>query len=357
MNILITSPSLNPQKNVSGVSTVVNTIIKANVGQQYFHYLLGRPDKPMGKFKWLVALFAQLINFPFFVEKNKIQIVHQNLPFNGRGLLRESIINYWCYLLKIPVVLHLHGGEFLMKKDIGFFYKFLAKTIFNHSREIIVLSEIEKESLKLNHHVVNSTILLNSIDVNTFKFKQRNYDSKPTFLFMGRIHESKGVNDIVIALKLLKEHRSFKFCLCGTGPLKDYFISECSAILGEDFEYKGIVSGIAKHKVLDIADFFLLPSRYGEGLPMALLEAMACGLIPVVTDDASMKYIIQDCQNGIMVNKSEPTNLYQEMMSVMDRPDLCKTISVNARNTIELGYDIKNYVDKLNKIYNCVLET
>ena len=65
MNILITAASLNLKKNVSGISTVVNTIMENNSEQRYFHYLLGRPDKPLNKAAWFIQVLKQLFFFFF----------------------------------------------------------------------------------------------------------------------------------------------------------------------------------------------------------------------------------------------------------------------------------------------------
>jgi len=100
MNILITAPSLNPIKNVSGISCVVQTIISHNEQQQCFHYLLGRPDKKLTKTKWLFDLVKQVLLFPLALIRNKIDLVHQNLPFDPKGLMREYVINLWACLFQ-----------------------------------------------------------------------------------------------------------------------------------------------------------------------------------------------------------------------------------------------------------------
>lgn len=48
MNIIITSPSLNPNENVSGISSVAQFIISNNGGQRYLHFEIGKKDKEMG---------------------------------------------------------------------------------------------------------------------------------------------------------------------------------------------------------------------------------------------------------------------------------------------------------------------
>jgi hypothetical protein len=80
MNILITSPSLDSTKNVSGIASVVNTVIQHNKDYQYYHYLLGRPDKAVSGYIWFVQLIKQLVFFPLALRRNKVKLVHQNLP-------------------------------------------------------------------------------------------------------------------------------------------------------------------------------------------------------------------------------------------------------------------------------------
>ncbi len=356
MQILITAPSLDTSQNVSGISTIVNTIIDNNFTNVYFHYLLGRADNSVSKIDWLCLQVKQLLYFPVYVRKNKIEIVHQNLPFDPKGLLREFIINLWCYLLHTPVVLHVHGGEFLMKNKIPFLFTLLAKFLFTSSKEVLVLSELEKEALSINFNFKKAKILSNSIDSSMYKTTKPTEDTdKMTLLFLGRIHESKGVEDICEALVLLREKMQFRLLLCGTGPLKDYMIQKCQHLLNDDFEYRGIVSGADKLKVIQESDIFLLPSRYGEGLPMAMLETMAAGVVPCVTDDASMKYVVHHKQNGIRVDKRNPKDMYEKLYQICTNKELYRSVSQAASLTIQKEYDIKEYVKKLNFIYKSAI--
>jgi len=353
MNILITAPSLNPKKNVNGISTVVKTIIDNNRIHTYYHYLLGSPDYKQTKIGWILQIISQLCIFPFAAKKNKVSLVHQNLPFDPKGLIREYIINVWCRTLKIPVVLHVHGGIFLMTGTKNIFYKNIAKSLFRNSHTVIVLSDLEKFAVERNFQFYEAVVLSNSIDTKIFiKEERKGVAIKPILLFLGRIHESKGIDDIYDALALLKEKAKFKFLLCGTGPLKSLYVDKFKVLLGDDFEYLGIVSGSLKTKIIQKSDVFLLPSRYGEGLPMALLETMSAGVVPVVTDDASMKYIVENNVNGIRVNKKDPEDLSEKLDLLLSTPELYDLCSNNAQKTVTDKYDISNYIIQLNRIYN-----
>jgi glycosyltransferase involved in cell wall biosynthesis len=353
MRIIITAPSLNNNVNVGGISTVVKTIIEHNKQHSYYHYLLGKPDRPMNKMIGIMKLLLQLLKFPFYLMRNKIAIVHQNFPFDPKGLIREFTINLWCRLLNTPVVLHVHGGVMLMNGTRNLVFKMLAKSLFDNSKVVVVLSVLEKDALKKLYHYNSSTVLNNSIDTIPYSNSIKRLSvGKPSILFLGRIHESKGVDDIIVALEKLKKEIDFRFILCGTGPLENYFVNSCKRILDNDFEFKGIVSGANKIEIIKQSDVFLLPSRYGEGLPIALLETMAAGVVPVVTDDASMKFVVQHEVNGIRVNKKDPTDLYEKLKSLLTNHLLFEQLSKNAAKTVAEKYNISNYIIQLNKIYD-----
>ncbi len=353
MKILITAPSLETSKNVSGISTVVNTIIDNNVNYQYRHYLLGRPDNT-NTLTYLFVFIRQLVLFPIILRREKIYLVHQNLPFDPKGLMRESVVNFWCYLFKVPVVLHIHGGAFLMEENPKKIWRFLSRILFKHSRQVLVLSEIEREALSKFHFFDSAIVLSNSIAVSDYLYATRpTKHDHPTLLFLGRLHESKGLDDIYEAFCLLKKQSlSFRFVLCGSGPLMESAKDKFGKLLGSDFDFRGVVSGDDKNAAFRDSDFFLLPSRYGEGLPMALLESMASGLIPIVTDDASMKFLVHHGQNGIRVEKRNGRDIAEKISTLLslDKEYLAQ-LRLSAVQTVVESYDIKAYVKKLNMIY------
>ena len=86
-------------------------------------------------------------------------------------------------------------------------------------------------------------------------------------------------------------------------------------------------------EILMRSDIFILASHF-EGLPMALLETMAVGIVPVVTDVGSIKSVVQHGVNGVIVNKKDSKDLYEKLKEIMSDPALFRVLSNNARNTI-----------------------
>ncbi len=356
MNILITAPSLNPSKNVSGVSTVANTIIRYNREHNYFHYLLGRPDEQLTQLNWFIQLVKQILLFPIVVKRQKIDLVHQNLPFDPKGLVRESVINFWCWVLNVPVVLHIHGGKFITQGTGNIFFLKLAQSLFVHSNQVIVLSELEKEMLKNKFNFQSARVLSNSINTTAYQNQRlKTYTDKPTVLFLGRIEENKGFYDMIEAFRMLVKVSDFRFVLCGDGPLKEFCVEAFEGILGKDFEYKGVVSGQNKTDIIKDSDFFILPS-YFEGIPMALLETMAASVVPIVTNVGSMKQVVEHGVNGLLVERKNSIDLFEKLKSIFTNQELYNQLSENAKKTVSEHYDIKNYITQLNELYKKAIE-
>lgn len=351
-NILITAPNLNTNKNVSGISTVVINIIKQNTDNVFFHFQVGSNDYTKKSVRWFFNIVFSFLKFPFYLRKNKINIVHLNIPFDTKGITRDFILLCLARLLKVKTIAHIHGGEFLMTGVKNPLIRRLAKIILHKSNKVIVLSELESKSLTENFNYRKAEILHNAVDTNSISYTPFT-PKKETIqlLFLGRIHESKGVLDIIESFKLLKDSTNFRFVACGAGPSKDIVVNECRHLLKNRFEFKGVVAGAEKDSIIKESDIFILPSRWGEGLPMALLETMASGMVPIVSDDASISKVVKHLENGLIVKKNNPNDLASKIELLINDQSLTARLSIEARNTISENYDILKYNDKLCSIY------
>jgi glycosyltransferase involved in cell wall biosynthesis len=351
MNILITAPNLNSEVNVSGISTVVNSIIEHNSQHHYFHFEIGKKDKKRSFFIEIIHLVYRILYFPFFLKRHQIDLIHLNVPFNFKGIIREFILNKIGKILKIKTLIHIHGGEFVFTKSSNYLLTYCIKTLLNDNEKVIVLSDLEKNTIGINYGFKHSIVLPNAIFIENQR-RIKTFSKVPIFLFIGRIHESKGILEILKMFQKLKNDFDFKFFLFGDGPLKNVIIDDLNKILGDQFVYGGVVSGGKKMEFISQADYFLLPSRYGEGLPMALLESMSLGLIPIVSNDGSMQHLIQDGVNGIKVNKNDVEDLYEKIKIIVRNEEMQSEISKNAIDTVFSSHNIKNYLKDLNAIYN-----
>ena len=350
--ILITGPSLNELENVSGISSVVENILISNEFI-FFHFKLGKPDKKTRNMVWFLnQLFIPCI-FIYRLLKFKPSIVHINMPLNALAMIRDSVLALISFLSFRNIIIHFHGGKYIKNKNANFllycFMFFLSKI----THRFITLSEDEKEWLETEFKInrKNISVLVNSVSPQQIIAKE---SQKPVILFFGRIVISKGIEYLYEAIKLLKtENINFKFLLAGSGPDSANFVKKMKDLLGESFEFLGVVSGSQKNSVFNKSDIFVLPSLYGEGLPMALLESMSYGVIPVTTSDGAMSELVNDT-TGFIVKKSDSKMLSNTLKKIilLIKSGEQNNLRKNCTAMIKEKYDINNYHKKLSKIYN-----
>lgn len=88
-------------------------------------------------------------------------------------------------------------------------------------------------------------------------------------------------------------------------------------------------------------------------IPTSLLEAMACGCIPVSTSTCMIPQIIKHEYNGFISN--DPLKLRKYIQEILEDPEKYKEISINARKTIGEMFSLEKFVDNWNNIfYKCV---
>lgn len=353
MNVLITSPSLDITKNVSGISSVVNNIVE-NSNCTFYHLKVGKEDNRNRNIIWIVEQLILPIRTFYYLIIYKIDLFHINSPLSHLAIVRDFILLVTGKLCNKLILLHIHGGLYLIKSPKNKFLKKVLIFYFSKADQIIVLSEYEKRMISEHYMISENRISVLENCVTHIKYLKKINDTNIVrIIFLGRIESDKGIYDILTGLKLLKNRRNdFEFYLYGEGSEKDKIIDEFSATMKNKFFYGGIVSGIEKDNAFYNANIFLLPSE-SEGLPIALLEAMSYGNIALVTDVGSVGTVIQHGYNGFFVKKNNPKDLFQKLDMIIDLIKDNKTshISQNAVNTIEKQYNCIQYKKKLGNIY------
>jgi glycosyltransferase involved in cell wall biosynthesis len=96
---------------------------------------------------------------------------------------------------------------------------------------------------------------------------------------------------------------------------------------------------------------FLLPSFF-EGLPIALLESMSFGLVPIVTNVGSIINVVNDGINGMIVNSHSSEDIAFAVEKLSKEKEYLKELSINARQYIFSNFKPEAYISRLNEIYN-----
>lgn len=354
MNILITSPSLDSGRNISGISSVVKFIIETNPAQHYIPFELGRKDNEKRNPAWVFRMLRQYFKWIRIMASRKNIAVHFNTPLCNLSALRDLPLIMLARLFRKRMIIHLHGGDYLMQKTPPAWMLLLWKMSFTGRNPLIVMSSDEERILQERIGKKRIYTLPNCINLDDAARYERIYTNDPVLrlLFLGRISIDKGIEFIYRALKNLKlRNAKFTFVMAGRGPDEEVYKRKFSDLLGNDFEFTGVVTGSSKTAVFKKCDVFVLPSFY-EGLPMALLESMSFGLVPVITNVGSISNVVTDGINGLFVRTRSASDIEYALDKLGNDIKLRNELSRNAKQSIFRNFNPVSYVEKLNEIYN-----
>lgn len=352
MKILITSPSLDTSDNVSGIANLTALLIRHNNHVAYHHFRTGKKDRDLRRVQWLGKQLCLPFKFLLYLIKNyHIKICHFNIPQEDFAIIREGALIVAAKLLRRYILVHLRGGKYNINNINKYFIKKMFEMSLILSDKIICLGETEKTFLVQNYNIADSKIisLPNAVQVSN-DICEKDYNDVLNIFFLGRIEKDKGLDEIIKVLKSIDNRIEYKFMLCGTGSYEKYVIDELSTAIPDKFINCGIVTGDKKGHIMKQGHVFLLPSYY-EGLPNALLESMAYGVVPICTPVGSIPSVIRDKINGYLVPMHNSDEIEKIIIDLNNNRNELKKISATAYEDIKMNYSLTDYISKLNNIY------
>jgi glycosyltransferase involved in cell wall biosynthesis len=354
MKIIITAPSINVLNNVSGIAAHTRLLIDSNVFVKYVHFIVGKRDHQKRNFTLILYQLFFIFQFVSLLFKNRdCRIVHINIPLEKFSIIKNFVLFIISKVFSKRVIIHLRGGVYSNSTEIPYLYLFFLRFMFWLANHIITLGERERVLL-MKQNKLSARKVTPLPNMTYFpKVLQKKSNNQINIIFHGRIDKNKGLDVLFESLVLLKNRKHFKFYVAGTGPYAEYFLSRCKNELSNCFQYLGVINSVEKHQILKECHFFILPSMY-EGLPNAMLESMAYGLVPLVTSVGSIPEVIQNDFNGFFIDGKSPLEIATIICNLSNNRELLNTISQNARNTISENFNIDNYVSKINHIYSLV---
>jgi len=155
------------------------------------------------------------------------------------------------------------------------------------------------------------------------------------------LSERKGVDDLIAAS--MAAHPDHQLRIIG-GDVENRLAETKKRVAGQTnhhrIEFLGALEPAQVATELAAADVFVLPS-YAEGLPMAMLEAMAVGVPVVMTTVGAIPEVIVDGQNGFMVEPGDVKALRRHLETLIEDAPLRKRIGRRGLETVRdrFGYD------------------
>lgn len=179
-------------------------------------------------------------------------------------------------------------------------------------------------------------------------------DTTAVVLSLGRLSPEKGHDVLVEAFaRVAREHPAARLVLVGDGVEEERLAARARERgIADRVRFAGWRGDAAA--CLGAADVFVLPSRT-EGLPLALLEAMAAGIPAVVTDVGAMAEVLDHGAAGLVVPADDVAALAAALAAALDDPKACAARAAQARMRVQERYDTSLQARALEKIYRRVV--
>lgn len=190
-----------------------------------------------------------------------------------------------------------------------------------------------------------SVVIHNSVEVPVDKYPVPEYRRK-RIVSAGRLHEQKNYDLLIDAFaKIAKDIPEYELVIYGDGDLRDSLQKKIHGYgLNEQISLLPACKDLWDN--IQDASLFVLSSDF-EGMPNALMEAMALGIPSVSTDcrPGGARTLIEDGVNGFVVPRMNVDALAEKMKYVIEHPEVAKTISEGGRKIAET-HDEKRTFDK-----------
>ncbi|MCP1223111.1 glycosyltransferase [Sebaldella sp. S0638] len=300
----------------------------------------------IGKYSFLNIV--KIFQIYKFLKKNNIDTIFMNSSID----LKLCFIP--CKMAGIKNVVYRRGMPHPIKNTL------LNRLIFSEmlTKLIVNSKEIERSIFINNDKIISKDkvlLLYNGIDKNDYKNNGKklynNDESLVIFGNSGRLVEQKGQIHLLEAAKILKEKgHSFRILIAGKGKLEDYLKEKINEYnLNDEVILLGFIDKI--EEFMNSMDIFVFPS-YFEGSANAIVEAMYFGKPVVCFDVSSMPELVEDNENGYLVEYHNIDELARKMEKFLENPELIGKMGKKSKELSE-DYDILKIMKKLE---NSILE-
>ncbi len=234
-----------------------------------------------------------------------------------------------------------------------FKYHRVRKTFYNQIDKYICLNENQIRLLKEIGFDGNKIVKkYNFVPDAQANLKPIQLDDIPEryVVFYGRIGEEKGIR---ILMRIWDEIKDIPLVVMGTGPLENEFKEWANN--KENVYFLGYTQHEKCLSIVKGSEFVVFPSIWYEGCSMVEIETESLGRGLVATDLGFSVEAIENGVNGFKIRLGDIQGFKNQIESLWNDPELCKTIGANARIDYDQKYVPEMNYEELNSIYKDVL--
>lgn len=309
-----------------------------------------------------MARYLCLIEVIFLLRQIRPEIIHAH--YLGHFGIIAGLVNRITGFK--PIVLTAWGSDILA--DAKGFKRFLIRYSLMRADLITCDGENSEKAIKdLGIDENKIEIIYHGVDTELFNPTKRNrnfienfFDGSnyPMVISARSLNTRGNIETLIKAVPLiLKVNKNVKFIVVGNGPEEKSLKSLAESMgIAKSIRFVGFVTHNELPKYLASSDVYVSTSLLDGGVAVATLDAMSCGIAPVVTDVADNSKWINDGINGFIIPIREPELLAEKILYLLSNKNIRENFGQICRRKITEKQEYSKNMKKMEDFYNNLIK-
>ena len=278
------------------------------------HYLEAGVIRPEGG-NWQYLLRLPAVRQLILQAKPDLIFCHYLTSYGLIGALLKS---------SLPLVVWLHGTDALVTPDRSPVYRWAMRYTLSRC-DLIIMAAAHMEQRVRQMGGKSKRLMILPVGADLRKFNQATLEEPKglTCISNRQLVKNSNVDLLLAAIARVRQTRpGIHLTIAGDGPLKSDLENVVHRLdLAPQVKFLGEVSNDAMPDLLRQHSLYLSATR-SDGTSISLLEAMACGTFPIVSDIPANRTWITEGRNGFLVPLNQPDLFAQRILEAVEAPDL-----------------------------------
>jgi glycosyltransferase involved in cell wall biosynthesis len=333
-----------------GMAAALRGLLESPLAERYELEVVPtyRGAEPLARLAVYCAALGRLVAWSL---RGRGQIVHVHATVRG-SMYRKAVCVLLGKALRRRVVLHVHSGagdiaQFAQSR--GALSLRLFRAALGAADAVLAVSAASAEALRHAYGVAEIAVVPNAAPVVAPFVREPAPPDEVRVAYLGGFANPAKGGDVMLAaldLALAREPR-LRVTMAGPGELPPRGAELLAA--RPALEWAGWLTPAEKDALLRRAEVFVMPSR-SEGLPMALLEAMAHGMAVVATAVGGIPEVVDPGVDGLLAPSEDPAALADALCELAADPVLRERLGAGARRRVET-LDAVEVAGRLDALY------
>jgi glycosyltransferase involved in cell wall biosynthesis len=336
--------------------------IRPYLGSEVKILRIGAPNERQRGLSRIVRALFDNVRLAGALVRSDTDVVHVNPSLDPRSLLRDGLSVLVARAFRRQVIVFFRGWDLHTESRISKSYLGLFRAVFFRADACIVLYSGFRTRLKEwgypgPVHVLTTVVSDDGIAATSPEAIRARCgrEGRLQLLFMARLRKRKGVYETIDAYASARDEvGNLDLVVAGFGP-EEEGARQAAVVAGiPQSAFVGELTGSRKIETLLSSDIFILPTTYREGMPNAVLEALALGLTVIACPVAGLQDFFADGKLGLVAPDPSPASLSALIVMACKDAGLRQEYGLRGHDFAKRHFTAALSAQRLTRIYEAV---